>query len=95
MASARSAAEKRLTGERSAELDAYRRILENVKGIQVSGGSTVKDFISTDATVKTRIEGTIRGARRVDSQQNADGTWSVVLELNLSGMCDVIQAGTP
>ena len=95
MASARSDAERRLTGERSAELDAYRRIAENVKGIQVSGGSTVKDFVTSDASYKTKVDAVIRGARRVDSQKNDDGTWSVVMELNLAGMCDVIQAGTP
>lgn len=95
MSTVRSEAERRLTAERSAELDAYRRIAENVKGLQVSGGSTVKDFVTTDASYKTRVDALIRGARRVGSQKNNDGTWSVVMELNLSGMCDVIQAGTP
>lgn len=95
MSTARSEAERRLTAERAAELDAYRRIAENVKGLQVSGGSTVKDFLTTDVSYKTKTDAVIRGARRVDSQKNADGTWSVVMELNLSGMCDIIQAGTP
>ncbi len=95
LATTRSEAERRLTAERSAELDAYRRIAENVKGVQVSGGSTVKDFVTTDASYRTKTDAVIRGARRVDSQKNADGTWSVVMELDLSGMCDIIQAGTP
>ena len=84
-----------LSGERSATLDAYRRILEYVKGVQVSGGSTVKDFITTDATYRTKIDGVIRGARQIDRQKNGDGTWSVVMELSLAGMCDVLPAGTP
>ena len=95
MPSARSEGERRLTGERSAELDAYRRIAENVKGIQVSGGSTISDFVTTDASYKTKVDAVVRGARRTAAQKNFDGTWSVVLELNLVGMCDVIQAGTP
>lgn len=95
MATARSEGERRLTAERSADMDAFRRIAEYVKGVQVSGGSTVKDFVNVDASYRTKIDAVIRGARRVDSQKNADGTWSVVMEMNLSGMCDVIQAGTP
>lgn len=95
MAAARSDGERRLTAERSADIDAYRRLAEYVKGVQVSGGSTVKDFLTSDASYKTKIDAVIRGARRIDSQKNDDGTWSVVMELTLAGMCDVIQAGTP
>jgi len=74
----------RLMARRAAQLDAYRNLLELVKGIQLKSGTTVEDFMLKDDKIKSRVEGLVRQARIVDVQYLEDGTCEVTLEFDIS-----------
>lgn len=75
----------RLGAERAAKADAFRNALESVQGVQVSAESTVQDFMLQSDTIKTRVEGTLRGFSVVDRKYFNDGGVEIVIEVTLTG----------
>lgn len=82
-ANAVNAAQARLMTERAAKLDAYRNLLEQAYGVQISSSSTVRDFILQSDTIKSKVEAFIKGAKVVDTRYLSDGTVQVDMELIL------------
>ena len=81
----KSPAQARLMARRAAIVDAQRNLLEAVEGVKVDAETTVQNFATTNDIVKTKVSGMVRGARIVDEQQLADGTYQVTLRINLYG----------
>src|SRR5271155_4587048 len=52
-----NAAAARIGAERAAQLDAFRNILEALKGVRVSEGQTAGDLMANDSTLKASVEG--------------------------------------
>ena len=89
-----SAKDKRLWAENNAHTNAYKQLAEVIDEIKVDSESTVKDYINTSETIKTRINAFIRVAQRVDRRVLEDGTVEVDMEVKLygpSGIVDIIQ----
>jgi hypothetical protein len=80
------AAQVRLQTERAAELDAYRKILEIVKGVKVDSQWTIGDMMQAVPEVKTSVEGIIKGMKRIDTKYYSDGGVDVVVQVDLEGM---------
>lgn len=80
------AAQVRLQTERAAELDAYRKILEIVKGVRVDTSWTVGDMMQSVPEVKTTVEGLIKGMKRIDTKYYSDGGVDVIVQVDLEGM---------
>jgi len=55
----------RLTAERAARIDAYRKLGERINGLFISSETTVKDFVATDDRIQTAMNTFLRGAREV------------------------------
>jgi hypothetical protein len=81
--SAISPAQARLMAERAAKLDAYRNLLEQAYGVQITSHSTVKDFVLQNDTIRSRVDAFIKGARVVDTRHLSDGSVEVEMELTL------------
>lgn len=81
-----TAAQVRLQTERAAELDAYRKILEIVKGVRVDSSWTIGDMMESVPEVKTTVEGLIKGMKRVDTKYYSDGGVDVIVQVDLEGM---------
>jgi len=81
---AASPAAARLGAERAAKLDAYRNILETLKGVQVSSKKAGKDVLAP-AEISTQVEGILRGAQVVDTVYYSDLSVDVVLRMPLDG----------
>lgn len=77
---------------RAAVVDAYRNLLEAVGEVRVEATTTVKNFELESDVVKTRISGLIQGARIVNEQPMADGSYQVTMEINLFGANSVAAA---
>ena len=75
----------RLGAERAAKLDAMRNILEVLKGVKVTAGSTVGGIMESDSRVKAEIEGIVRNFKIVDTRYYADGGVEVDVEMKLDG----------
>lgn len=77
-------AQVRLAAERAAKLDAYRKIVESLKGVRITAtelGSAQMSKIQ----VRTQVQGIIRGCKTVDTRYYSDGGVDVVLQCPLDG----------
>ncbi len=82
---AKSPAQARLMARRAAIVDAQRNLLEAIEGVKVTAETTVQNFETTNDTVKTQVTGIVKGAKIVNEQQLADGTYQVTMRINLFG----------
>jgi hypothetical protein len=80
----------RLGAERAAKLDAFRNILEAVKGAKVSGKQTVGAAMESSPEVKSRVEGVIKDFKVLDTKYYSDGGVDLIVQVPLSGIADAI-----
>jgi hypothetical protein len=86
---ATSPAQARLGAERAAQLDAFRNLLAQVKGLQISAGKTMSDAMAKDE-IKAKVEGIVRGFKIVGKRYYSDGGVEVDVEVPLAMLTDVI-----
>ena len=70
---------------RAAKIVALRNILETVNGIRVDSNTVVKDFAIQSDTIRSQVEGMVRGAREVNVEYMSDGTVEVIMEISMYG----------
>jgi hypothetical protein len=56
-------AQKKLLSKRAAEADAYRKLAECIKGLQITSDTYVKDFVAESDTIHAELDNFIRGVR--------------------------------
>ncbi|MGV3524520.1 MAG: LPP20 family lipoprotein [Candidatus Sericytochromatia bacterium] len=79
-------AQERLLAERAALSDAYRQLAETVHGVQITGETTVRDYVTENDVVRTRVQGVIKGARPTGpARQQPDGSIQITLRMPLYG----------
>ena len=78
-----NAAQARLMTERAAKVDGYRNLLEQAYGLQVSGSTSVRDFVTQSDTIRTQLDAFIRGAKVVDTRYLDDGSVETEMEITL------------
>ena len=61
-----SKSQGKMMATRAAQVDALRQLTEAVKGVQLTGGTTVEEYEVTSDMVATRVRGLVRGAFVVD-----------------------------
>jgi hypothetical protein len=84
-----SDAQKRLMAKRAAQADAYRNLVEQVKGVHINAETTVENFMTKDDTIRTNVNTFIRGAKVVAVRYLDDGTCEVDLALPLDGLVPI------
>lgn len=75
----------RLMAERAAEVDALRRLLEQIKGLRLTSDTLVRDFITESDEIRTQASGIVVGASKVatylhDDELIAEVTMEVPVE---------------
>jgi hypothetical protein len=78
-------AQARLGAETAAKLDAFRQLLSQAKGIQISAGKTVGDAMAGDE-IKARVEGVIRGYKVTAKRYYSDGGVEIDVEVPLAAL---------
>ena len=84
-------AQRRLGAERAALADAYRNILEAIKGVRVDSETLVENFVVESDRIRTQVNGFVRGARFVPNEDGekytylSDGSIEITLEMPLFG----------
>lgn len=80
----------KLMARRGAIVDAYRQIAEIVAGVKVDSQTVVKNFVTESDVIKTKVDALIKGAKIVDEIQNADGSYSVTMQIKVSDIMAVM-----
>ncbi|MBR4877780.1 MAG: LPP20 family lipoprotein, partial [Rhodocyclaceae bacterium] len=74
--------QRKLMAMRAAEVDAYRKLAEQVYGFNVDGNTTVADFVAQNDNVRAWVEAFIRGARITEVVPAGDGNYKATVELS-------------
>ncbi|RKY17710.1 MAG: hypothetical protein DRP63_03240, partial [Planctomycetota bacterium] len=80
---AQDLAKEKLLARRAAELDAYRKLAEYIKGLRISSSTTVKDFVTESDEINAAFRTMIKHARVTDVRYFKDGTCEVDAEITL------------
>ncbi len=62
----------RLMAERAAEVDAQRRLLEQIKGLRLTSDTLVRDFVAESDEIRTSASGIVIGASKVSTYLHGD-----------------------
>ncbi len=68
-----SAAQRRLMALRASELDAYRKLSEQISGVHIFGDTRVDDFIAQHDRIRSRLNTFIQGATITHQEFQSDG----------------------
>jgi len=69
--------------KRGALIDAYRKLLEQIKGLHVDATTQVRDFITEEDQIHARSGGFLQNIGAVgDAVDNGDGSWTITLTLS-------------
>ena len=71
--------------ERAALADAYRQLAEIVKGVNVTGETTVEAMMVRSDIINTKVNAVIKGARKISTRETGDGGVEVVVEMPIFG----------
>lgn len=85
-------AQARLGAEKAAKMDAFRNLLEQVRGIQVSSGRTVGDLMGSKEELRGRVEGLIRGYKITAKRYYSDSGVELDVEVPLAGISAAVNA---
>lgn len=88
---ATSPAQARLGAEMAAKMDAFRNLLSQARGVQISTGTTVGDAMDADAeTVRGRVEGVIRGYKVTAKRYYSDQGVELDVEVPLGAIVEAV-----
>lgn len=76
----------RLGAERAAKMDAFRNIIESVKGVRVSGKASAGSVMDSSPQTKARVEGVVRNFKVMDTKYYSDGGVDVIVQVPLDGV---------
>lgn len=80
-----NAAAARLGAERAARLDALRKALEALKGVQLRAGESVGARLDARPQIRAEVEGVIRNFTVVDTRYYSDGGVQIDVRVPLDG----------
>ncbi|MDR9499338.1 MAG: LPP20 family lipoprotein [Hydrogenovibrio sp.] len=73
--------QRRLMAIRSAKLDAYRSLAEQLNGIKIDSNTTIATLTARNDSFRARVNSMVRGARVVSVTPMADQNYETVLEV--------------
>lgn len=73
----------RMMAKRAAQVDAQRNLTEQIKGLRLTGGTTMEDFEVSSDIVATRVKGLLKGAFELDSHTTKDGD-AILVEVKMA-----------
>lgn len=81
----------KLMAKRAAEMDARRNLLEYVKGVQIDSSTYVRDFMTQSDSIRSQIDGMVKGAQVIATRWNDDGTCEVDIQFDLANVKKLIK----
>ena len=78
----------RITTERSAQIDAYRRLAEIMYGTIIDSKTTLEDYAIKNDTIRTTVKGVVKGAKVIETRYYSDGAISVDMKIKSKKIVD-------
>jgi len=83
---------KKIQAKRAAEIDAYRKLVERLMGVQVTSTTTVKDFVLESDVIRSRAAAIIKGAKPIKIEyETSDNSCEVTMQLKIADIFEVIR----
>jgi hypothetical protein len=76
-----------MMARRAAQIDAQRNLAEQIRGVKITGGTTMEEYEISSDIVATRVKGFLRGAFETD-QKVIEDPQSIVVEIELAVCVD-------
>src|SRR5262249_38124918 len=86
-----SAAQKKLLSKRAAEADAYRKLAECIKGLQITSDTYVKDFVAESDTIRAAMDDFIKGVRLGEPKWHSDMSCEVPAEVTVAKVIECLK----
>ncbi|CBL47358.1 hypothetical protein HDN1F_37750 [gamma proteobacterium HdN1] len=80
----RDTAQRDLMGLRASRVDAYRNLVERVKGVNVFGTTSVDTLMGSSDAVRLSVNAYLRGARVMSQTKLPDGRYETIVSLQLT-----------
>lgn len=82
----------KLMAMRAAELDARRKLAEQIEGLMITSKTSIRDFVALHDDISTAMVTYQQGARVVPNSEKMleDGTTQVMVEINLHPLWDMV-----
>jgi len=77
-------AQRKLLSQRAAQADAYRKLAETVKGLQITSDTYVRDFVAESDVIQSELDTFIRGVRLGKAKCYEDLTCEVPAEVTVA-----------
>jgi hypothetical protein len=84
-------AQKKLLSRRAAEADAYRKLAETVRGLQITSDTYVRDFVAESDQIRAGMDTFIRGVRLGEPHWYADMSCEVPAEVTVQKVIETLQ----
>jgi len=84
-------AQKKLLSQRAAQADAYRKLAEAIKGLQITSDTYVKDFVAESDTIRADMDTFIRGVRLGPPKFYEDLSCEVPAEVTVAKVIETLK----
>lgn len=74
---------RKLLAKRAAQIDAYRNLVEMIKGVQVTAKTSVRDMMLESDAIQTRTRGMLKGMEVKEVNYTKDGACEITVEVNI------------
>ncbi|HOF17709.1 MAG TPA: hypothetical protein PK082_02275, partial [Phycisphaerae bacterium] len=87
-----NAAQAKLMAFRGAELDARRKLAEQINGLMITSNTSVNDFVTQNDEIRTAMLAFQQGAQVIDSSKKMleDGTVQIDVEIELRPLWNMV-----
>ena len=85
-ATAYNSVQARMLARRTAIVDAYRQLAEQIKGVNVDADTTVENMMVTSDVVRTHVSALVQGARIVEEKDLGGSGYSVTMQIPVFGV---------
>lgn len=89
---AQKQAQNKLLSKRAAEADAYRKLAECVKGLQITSDTYVKDFVTESDVIQTEMDTYVRGIRLGKPKWDSDLACTVEAEVTVAKLIEELKS---
>ncbi len=84
-------AQRKLLSRRAAEADAYRKLAETVRGLQITSDTYVQDFVTESDEIRAGLDAMIKGVRLGEPRWYEDLSCEVPAEVTVQKVIETLQ----